>query len=108
MNKICPLCLNLIKKFNSSLCRECYLSNSDLFKSKCKKGKKHQSYTTGVYVNRIKNCIDCDKLIKNIYAERCHSCEMKRRHQEKQQITRDTVCEHHLDLNPLNNKNQTC
>lgn len=103
--KVCYLCGNTVENFYSLLCRECYLSNSDLFKPTCKKGKFANGFSTGNYINRTKQCTECKKPIKNIYATKCRSCEMKHRWDKKiHTVTSDTICEHHLDLNTENNK----
>jgi len=103
MDKIynCKLCKRtLVKRYPNRLCRECYLSNSFLFKPDCKKGKEANGFSNGNYVNRIKKCIACKKPIKNMYAKKCHSCALKNRWKNKtHKITNKTLCEHHLDLN---------
>jgi len=62
------------KSLRANLCRDCY--------DKSIRGEGHPSYKDGRTL-KIYYCIEnCGKKLKNIYAKRCHSCEMKKRYRE--------------------------
>jgi hypothetical protein len=90
----CFLCGKRLSKIDAYLCQECYRSNGSIY---IQKGKSHPNFKHG------KPICKCGKQIKNYKAKLCHSCVTKKRWELGTLIlTTQTICKHHLDLNPKN------